>query len=127
MNPNDLFTIGQTSGTLSLKIVNKATPNGEKNLSILVNKDSPADVQNNTGYIFHVYNSDFVKENIEPREYTPDGNIEGYILGRVQIDLTKEKRHEAKLKNEIEKKNAMIDDIIENAKRASRLWRTSYN
>jgi hypothetical protein len=120
LNPNDLLTIGQTSGTLFLKIVNTATPNDEKNLSILVNKDSPADVQNNTGYIFHVYNSDFVKENIEPREYTPDGNIEGYILGKVQIDLTKEKRREAKLKNEIEKKNAMIDDIIENAKKELR-------
>ncbi|MGI6450429.1 MAG: hypothetical protein ACOX3R_09065 [Desulfitobacteriia bacterium] len=118
LNPNDLLTLGQNSGTLTLKIVNKEIPNGEKNLSILVNKDSPANVQNNTGYIFlDVYNSDFVKENIELRDYTPDGNIEGYILGKVQIDLTKEKRREAKLKNEIEKKNAMIDDIIENAKK----------
>lgn len=120
LNPNDLLTLGQNSGTLTLKIVNKEIPNGEKNLSILVNKDSPANVQNNTGYIFHVYNSDFVKENIELRDYTPDGNIEGYILGKVQIDLTKEKRREAKLKNEIEKKNAMIDDIIENEKKELR-------
>jgi hypothetical protein len=120
LNPNDLLTLGQNSGTLTLKIVNKEIPNGEKNLSILVNKDSPANVQNNTGYIFHVYNSDFVKENIELRDYTPDGNIEGYILGRVQIDLTKEKGREEKLKNEIKKKNAMIDDIIENAKKELR-------
>ena len=120
LNPNDLLTLGRTSGTLSIKIVNTTTPDDEKNLSIFVNNDSTADVQNDTGYIFHVYNSDFVKENIEPRGYTPDGDIEGYILGKVQIDLTKEKKRELELKYEIKNKEDIIYGSIENAKKELR-------
>ena len=77
----------------------------DKRLDISINKGTPAVVQNESGLIFHVFNSDFVEENIKPRDYTPDGNIEGYILGKVQIDLTDEKKREknSKMKLKIKK------------------------
>ncbi len=120
LNADDLLTLGQASGTLNLKIASTAASLDEKKLSILVNKGTPAVVQNDSGFIFHVFNSDFVEENIKPRDYTPDGNIEGYILGKVQIDLTDEKKREEKLKGEIKYKDGTIDDTIEKAKKELR-------
>lgn len=119
-NADDLLTLGQASGTLNLKIASTAAPLDEKKLSISVKKGTPAVVQNDSGFIFHVFNSDFVEENIKPRDYTPDGNIEGYILGKVQIDLTDEKKREEKLKGEIKYKDGAIDDTIEKAKKELR-------
>lgn len=120
LNADDLLTLGQASGTFNLKIANIAAPLDEKKLSISVNKGTPAVVQNDSGFIFHVFNSDFIEENIKPRDYTPDGNIEGYILGKVQIDLTDEKKREEKLKGEIKYKDGIIDDTIEKAKKELR-------
>jgi len=115
-NADDLLTLGQALGTLSLKIASTASPLDEKQLSITIQRSAPTVVQNNSGFIFHVFNSDFVEENIKPRDYTPDGNIEGYILGKVEIDIAEEKRREEKLKGEIRTKDGAIDVIVENAK-----------
>lgn len=120
LNADDLLTLGHASGMLNLKITSTAEPLDEKNLSISVEKGTPAVVKNDSGFIFHVFNSDFVEENIKPRDYTPDGNIEGYILGKVQIDLTDEKKREEKLKCEINYKDRAIDDTIEKAKKELR-------
>ncbi|OPX93593.1 MAG: hypothetical protein A4E53_00236 [Pelotomaculum sp. PtaB.Bin104] len=116
---DDLLTLGQDSGTFSLKITD-IEKSVDKRLDISINKGTPAVVQNDSGFIFHVFNSDFVEENIKPRDYTPEGNIEGYILGKVQIDLTDEKMREEKLKDEIKYKDGTIDDIIEKAKKELR-------
>lgn len=112
-NVDDLLTLGQASGTLSFKIVNAGV---EKKLSVSVQRGTPVVIKNDTGYIFHVFNSDFVEENIKPRNYTPDGNIEGYILGKVQIDLSSEKEREKQLQNAIKEKDKKITDAIEAAK-----------
>ncbi len=115
-NADDLLTLGQSSGALSLKIANTATPIDEKKLSISVQRSTPPGVQNDSGFIFHVFNSDFVEENIKPRDYTPDGNIEGYIVGKIQIDITEEQEREERLKGEIIAKDGAIDVIVDNAK-----------
>lgn len=120
LDADDLLTLGHVSGTFNLKIASTAAPYDEKKLSISVKKGTPAVVQNDSGFIFHVFNSDFVEENIKPRDYTPDGNIEGYILGKVQIDLTDDKNREEKLKSEIKYKDDAIDDTIEKAKKELR-------
>ena len=119
LNADDLLTLGQDSGTFNLKITD-IEKSVDKRLDISINKGTPAVVQNESGLIFHVFNSDFVEENIKPRDYTPDGNIEGYILGKVQIDLTDEKKREKKLKDEIKDKEDIIDGAIEKAKKELR-------
>ena len=88
---DDLLTLGQAKGNLAFQII-KCT--NEKKLSIAIARGKAPVIQNDTGLIFHVFNSDFVEENIKPKHYTPDGNIEGYILGKTHIDLTEEKRAE---------------------------------
>ncbi len=94
---NKILTINKTKGNFNLKISEQTDGTTiHKKLSIKLNKDKEAVIVNDTDYIFHVFNSDYVKDNIEELKYNPDGEIEGYILGKTKIDLTKEKK---KVKN----------------------------
>jgi wobble nucleotide-excising tRNase len=61
-------------------------------LELNINKGITPTISSSLPLIFHVFNSDYVHDNIEDLGYKPDGNIEGYILSKVQIDLTKEKK-----------------------------------
>lgn len=56
-----------------------------------LNRGNEPIVNNNSGLIFHVFNSDYVNEQIVPNNYTPDGEIDGYIIGKEQVDLSAEK------------------------------------
>ena len=83
-----------------------------KLLSIILEKNKESVITNTSGLLFHTFNSDFVEENIKPRHYTPNGDIEGYILGKAQIDLTSEKAQESNLVAKLKKLNVEIDEII---------------
>jgi len=93
---NKLISFTKTNGSFEFKIIND---NDTKSIELQLTKDNIPTIKNNTGYIFHTFNSDYVRENIEALEYRPNGDIEGYILGKAQIDLTKEKEE---LKNQTE-------------------------
>jgi hypothetical protein len=89
---NDLLTIDERSGRFSFELNNSQESGRSRTLGIDLTRDSSQPVvSNETGYIFHVFNSDYVRENIEGREYVPNANVEGYILGKGNIDLSKEK------------------------------------
>lgn len=60
-NADDLLTLGTSTGKLSFSMINGAT---KKNLSINLEKEKLPVIYNDTGLIFHVYNNDFVEENI---------------------------------------------------------------
>jgi len=85
---NKLISFTKTNGNFEFKIIND---NVDKSIELQLSKDTIPTIKNNTDYIFHTFNSDYVRENIEALEYRPNGDIEGYILGKAQIDLTKEK------------------------------------
>ena len=110
---NDLLTLGKSKGTLDFRIVSDSI---EKSLSVIVEKDKVPVVTNTSGLIYHVFNSDFVDENIVPNNYTPDGNIEGYVLGKAQIDLSSEKKKEEDIISQTEKIKKEIEQIVEFAK-----------
>lgn len=110
---DDLLTLGQTSGTMNFSIT---SPLISKLVSVKLERGQSPSIYNQSDLIFHTFNSDFVEENIVPNKYTPNGNIDGYILGKSQIDLSKEKEKENLLKAEIESKNNEISEIIEKAK-----------
>lgn len=113
---NKLLTKKQTTGKFVFKINNTAdTVKQSRNLEITLNKNSEPIVINDTGYLFHVFNSDYVDENLELMNYTPNGDIQGYILGKTNIDVTKEKE---KLNNIIVEKEAIEKLIKEAIKKA---------
>ncbi|GHU74207.1 hypothetical protein FACS189450_14800 [Spirochaetia bacterium] len=113
MLSDELLTLGQSSGSLVMGVTNTYEPSKVRKLSINVNRGNTPVITNSTEYLFHVFNSEYVEENIKPRNYTPDGNIDGYILGKVQIDLTDEKKQEVQLKNEIDDKEKEIDSKVQ--------------
>lgn len=113
---DELLSMGKHSGSLSFSINDAAT----KKLTVSIEKGKTPTVVNDTGLIFHVFNSDFVEENIKPRHYTPDGAIEGYILGKTQIDLSLEREQEKRLQDEIEENNKAINLAVEKAKKELR-------
>ena len=66
-------------------------------------------------HIFHLFNSDFVDENVRPNDYNPQKDITGYILGRNQIDLTSEKYQVKELEAELLSIKADIQQRIKEA------------
>ncbi len=111
--PNDLLTLEKNNGSLSFGIKNNESV---KQLSIHLERGKVANINNDLGLIFHTFNSDYVEDNIKPNNYSPNGNIEGYILGKTQIDLSAEKAQEAKLVTELELLNKAIEKSINQAK-----------
>lgn len=106
---NNLLTINEKSGQFVFELKNPQENGRIRRLSIDVTRNSLTPViTNDSGYLFHVFNSDYVRENIEVREYAPDGNIEGYILGKGNIDLSKEKKELASL---IEAQGVLVEAL----------------
>jgi len=114
---NKLLALNKNSGTFSFQIKEKKeTGEITKTLSIKLQKDKEPIINNDTGYIFHVFNSDYVKENIEELQYRADGEIEGYILGKAIIDLTKEKKVLEDLKISIGTESSVFKEAVDAAK-----------
>lgn len=106
---NNLLTINEKSGQFVFELKNPDEGGRVRKLNVDVTRDAPAPViTNDSGYLFHVFNSDYVRENIEIRKYAPDGNIEGYILGKGNIDLSKEKEE---LESLHEKQDKLVEEL----------------
>lgn len=101
---NKLLTLGENQGRFLITISNVNDPRISKQVKIDLRKNSLPSITNSTDYTFHVFNREYVKENLEEVKYRPNGKIEGYILGKEKIDLTKEKEELDRLQNEATKK-----------------------
>jgi len=114
---NKILSINTTSGSFSFQIgeMNDTGDVSDK-LEIKISKDNKPIIVNRTKYIFHVFNSDYVNDNIAEKEYLPDGEIEGYILGKAKIDLSKEKAQLQKLDKKIKDKVEVFKEEVDKAK-----------
>ena len=100
---NRLLTLGENSGKFKFKITNSQEQGVVRELELNITREmQPEITKNTTGYIFRVFNDDYVKENLEEFKYRPDGQIEGYIVGKEKIDLTNEKKELEKLSKDLE-------------------------
>lgn len=113
-NADDLITIHKKEAEFSFKLVNDSLT---KELSVKLNRGNEPIVNNNSGLIFHVFNSDYVNEQIVPNNYTPNGEIDGYIIGKEQIDLSEEKNKEEILRGVIKKYYERIDEYIDSLRK----------
>lgn len=115
---NKVLSINKTTGDFSFQIdEKKETGDTSEKLQINISKDEKPQIENNTKYIYHVFNSDYVKENIEEMKFLPDGEVEGYILGKAKIDLSKEKAKLKILEKDISEKGAGFKNTVEEAKK----------
>ncbi len=112
---NKLLTKKQTEGKFKLNINNPGDVlKNNRKLEVKFEKDLEPNVINDTDYIFYVYNIDFVKENLEEYDYTPNSDIQGYILGKANIDVTKERA-------ELKRKQDERDDVKQKIEKAIRI------
>jgi len=83
-----------------------------KLLKISGNIFNTINTKNCTDYIFHVYNEEYIKDNIRAKKYAFDSKIDGYIIGDVAINLDFQKTNLLKLEENIEKIKENIELII---------------
>lgn len=79
-------------------------------LSPAITQDAP--------FIFHVFNSEYVKEQLEPRRYALSGDIEGFYVGKENIDLEADKIALAQIAEEGKSIRAKIEHSIDSGKEA---------
>lgn len=111
---NKILTLGQSHANFALKITSSRNSKG---LSIGLTRGNLPTISNNTDFIFHVFNQDYIRENLDELGYRPNGTIEGFILGKQKIDLTKEKKELEKLALERQEKIQRIKNTIDDVKK----------
>lgn len=108
-NTTKFITKGENGGSFLFKL--SPSIEKDKNLTIDIVRNGITTVKNATDYIFHVFNSEYIKSNITPQKYAPNSKIEGYIIGKVNIDLTADENNLKELK----KQQATVEDSIKKA------------
>lgn len=108
ISPTDkLLSFGKSNGVFSFKVTDKEGIIKE-NISIsLQEKNLP--IIPDTRYLYHTFNQDYVEENIRALNYEKDSDVQGFILGKTQIDLTDD---ENKL-SELEKQGKELKEQVE--------------
>lgn len=81
-------------------------------LNVVFNKDNLPKISDTTTLIYHVFNSEYIKENLEAVNYNPDDNVSGFILGKSNIDLSKEKEYLNKLQNDNNELKEKIEKTV---------------
>jgi wobble nucleotide-excising tRNase len=122
---NKLLTLNQSEGSFEFSVTdiaqNKNTLVSLFNINLKRNHLPVINTGQNK-YIFHVFNDDYIKENLEELRYKPNGNIEGYILGKEKIDISKEKNDLNTLEHRLEElENSIIHSINEAKKELENL------
>ena len=109
-----MVRFGKNQGLLTLSIKPEGEP--QKELAVKFGVDSLPEIIDTTGLIFHVFNSEYVRENLEAVKYHPEDKVSGFILGKASIDLSKEKEqlveYENKEKNAIDAINILISAAL---------------
>ena len=108
ISPTDkIITLGKKSGSFSFSITNS---DGilKEDFKIQIDKGVIPTIPK-TEYLYHTFNQDYVEENIRALSYEKDSEIEGFILGKINIDL---KDDEDKL-NKIFKEGSELTKQIE--------------
>ena len=110
-SPTDkIITLGKSSGEFSFKITDKENTIVE-NFRINIEKGKVPTIPN-TEYIYHTFNEDYVEENISSLDYDKESEIEGYILGKSNIDLRDEEKKLESIKKEEEQLRLKIENEI---------------
>ena len=83
--PESLVSKGCEQGRFLFAV----TQGGRQSGTLAIDKAQAeeARVNNATGLLFHVFNADYVQENLAQRHYVPSGNIPGYLLGKESVEL----------------------------------------
>lgn len=109
--PEMLLRRGVNNGSFEFSYARGEASNLKKQIVATVGKEQPSQVSIGDDFLFHVFNSDYVDDNIRRLDYTPNGSVEGYIVSKKQIDISQDReklneftREGSSIKKEIEKR-----------------------
>ena len=74
-------------------------------LTIKLKKDATPIVNNKSNYLYHVFNTDYIKTNVMPNHYALSENIDGHIsfvVGKENIEIQKKEQELQEIENTIE-------------------------
>lgn len=105
-NTDNLITLGKSNALFAFKITDE---NGSviEDISIQLAKGITPSIPT-TKYLYHIFNQDYVDNNIRALDYEHTDDVQGYILGKTNIDLTEDNK---KLKDIIDAKTTLKKDI----------------
>lgn len=110
-SPTDKFlTFGKSFGKFSFSITDKQGDIKDK-FTISITKGQIPHIPK-TNYLYHTFNQDYVEQNIQTLNYDKDSNIEGFILGKVNIDLNEDESELAKIEKEGKELSEQIEAEI---------------
>lgn len=117
VSPTDkLISLRKNSGSFSFSIRDK-DGKVEEQLSVTLRRGVLPSVSK-TSYLYHTFNQDYVEDNIKALNYEKNGEIEGFILGKVNIDLSEEEDKLTAIKVEGQKLHDKIaegiKDVVKN-------------
>jgi hypothetical protein len=105
-NTDRLITMGKSNAFFDFRITNDAGAAVEDftiNLAKSTVPTIPA-----TKYLYHIFNQDYVDENIRALDYEHTEDVQGFILGKTNIDLTEDNK---KLKGIIDARTTLKNDL----------------
>ena len=104
---NRLITIDQSNAQFIFGVSEK---NGRviENITIDISKDSIPTIPNHY-YIYHTFNQDYVDDNIRALGYEHESDVQGYILGKTNIDISEDK---SKLESIEKARTQLYEDIV---------------
>lgn len=101
-----LISFGRSSASFGFKIADEAGVAVE-DITIKLAKEEVPSIPA-TKYLYHTFNQDYVDNNIRALDYEHTDDVQGYILGKTNIDLTEDN---AKLEDIISARKALSEDI----------------
>lgn len=113
--PTRIINYDSKSGNFSFTV--KQPGADDKSLSVSMSFDGTQSVNNGTGCIFHVFNSDYVHDNLVASHYSPsDDSFSGYIIGKENIDVSLKRERLNNLLQQGQQKRAAIDQAVDRAR-----------
>lgn len=106
-----LLSFGKDKGSFEFLVQGLEPASPAEKLKISINRGKGVTIDAASRYKFHVFNSDYIKKNLEEREYLPDSNIHGVILGTENIDVA----HEEETLSKNEKERQVITTGLKSA------------
>lgn len=111
-----LLAFGHDSGNFEFAVEGIDPVSPADVLKISLSRSSGVSIDSTSKYKFHVFNSDYVKRNLEEKKYSPSGEISGVIIGTTNIDVAKEETILAELQSETEALESQIDSQVQKAR-----------
>lgn len=101
-----LISLGKSNATFGFKITDE-TGHAVEDITINLNKSVAPSIPS-TKYLYHAFNQDYVDENIRALDYEHTEDVQGFILGKTNIDLTEDNK---KLEAIIASRTALKNDV----------------